>query len=151
MNPACSGSASLASSTGRHRRRAPGSASSPIPGAPARRRQSTPSSRWNPPPPGKPYRGRVGPAAASLLSGDSLVRLEPRLPDAVEPIGLHEEFWPDFSRHEIQEGDRLLLLSEVLASTFSDEELAEALRPHPEDTLPVLYGRAKEMRDWAGI
>lgn len=97
------------------------------------------------------YLGQVGPAAAVLLSGDSLVRLEPRLPDAVEPIGLHEEFWPDFSRHEIQEGDRLLLLSTGLASTFSDEELAEALRPHPEDTLPVLYGRAKEMRHCAAI
>src|SRR3990172_3481671 len=44
-----------------------------------------------------------------------------------------------------------LLLSTGLASTFSDEELAEALRPHPEDTLPVLYGRAKEMRHCAAI
>ena len=97
------------------------------------------------------YLGQVGPAAAALLRGGSLVRLEPRLPDALEPLGLNEEFWPDLSRHELQEGDRLLLLSRGLASAFSDEELAEALSPPPEETLPLLYAKAKEMHHCAAL
>ncbi len=100
---------------------------------------------------GQAYLGQVAPASAVLLRRGSLVRLEPRLPDAVEPLGLHEEFWPDLSRHDLQEGDRLLLLSKGLASALSDEELAEALRPHPEETLPLLFGKAREMPHCAAL
>jgi hypothetical protein len=102
-------------------------------------------------PAGEAYLGQVGPAVAVFVRGGSLFRLEPRLPDAVEPLGLHEEFWPDLTRHELQEGDRLLLLSRGLASAFSDEELAEVLSPPPEETLPLLYGRAKEMHHCAAL
>lgn len=91
------------------------------------------------------YLGQVAPTTAALLRGGSFERLEPRLPDAAEPLGLHEEFWPDLSRHELQEGDRLLLLSKDLAAAFSDEELAETLRAPPEETLPLLYQKGKEM------
>ncbi len=97
------------------------------------------------------YLGQVAPASAVLLSGGSLRRLEPSLPDATEPLGLHEEFWPHFSRHELAEGDRLLLLSKDLASAFSDEELTEALRPPPEETLPMLYRKGKDMPHCAAL
>lgn len=100
---------------------------------------------------GQAYLGQVAPASAVLLRRGSLVRLEPRLPDAAEPLGLHEEFWPDLSRHDLEEGDRLLLLSKGLASALSDEELAEALRPHPEETLPLLFGKAREMPHCAAL
>ena len=102
-------------------------------------------------PAGEAYLGQVGPAVAIFVRGGSLFRLEPRLPDALEPLGLHEEFWPDLTRHELQEGDRLLLLSRGLASAFSDEELAEVLSPPPEETLPLLYGKAKEMHHCAAL
>lgn len=97
------------------------------------------------------YLGQVAPATAALLLGGSLQRMEPRLPNAVEPLGLHEEFWPDLSRHELQDGDRLLLLSKDLAAAFSDEELAEALRPPPDETLPLLYQKGKEMSRCAAL
>ena len=97
------------------------------------------------------YLGQVAPAAAVLLHHGSLQRLEPRLPDAVEPLGLHEEFWPDLSRHELGDGDRMLLLSVDLASAFSDEELTEALRPPPEETLPLLYQKGREMPHCAAL
>ena len=96
-------------------------------------------------PPWNAYLGQVAPAAAAVLRGGSLERLAPRLPDAIQPLGLHEEFWPDFSRHELQEGDRLILLSEGLAAALSDEALTEALQQLPEDTLPRLYQVAKGM------
>lgn len=97
------------------------------------------------------YLGLVAPAAAVLLHNSSLARLAPTLPDAAEPLGLHQEFWPDFSRHQFREGDRLLLLSTGLADALSDEELAEALRPPPEETLPLLYRKGKEMPHCAAI
>jgi hypothetical protein len=95
--------------------------------------------------------GQVTPAAAVLLHNGSLARLEPTLPDAVEPLGLYEQFWPDLSRHQLREGDRLLLLSSGLAAALSDRELAEALRPPPEETLPLLYRKGKEMPHCAAI
>ena len=97
------------------------------------------------------YLGQVAPASAVLLSSGALRRLEPSLPDATEPLGLHEEFWPHFSRHELAEGDRLLLLSKDLASAFSDQELTEALRPPPEETLPMLYRKGKDMPHCAAL
>jgi hypothetical protein len=97
------------------------------------------------------YLGLVAPAAAAVLCDGSLARLEPVLPDAAEPLGLHEQFWPDFSRHDLREGDRLLLLSTGLAAALSDQELTEALRPPPEETLPLLYRKVKDMPHCAAI
>ena len=97
------------------------------------------------------YLGQVAPAAAAVLHGGSLERLEPRLPDAVQPLGLHEEFWPEFSRHELHEGDRLILLSQELAAALSDEELTEALQQLPEETLPRLYLKARGMSHCAAL
>jgi serine/threonine protein phosphatase PrpC len=100
---------------------------------------------------GEAYLGQVGPAAAVILRQGELTRLAPALPDAIEPLGLHEEFWPDFSRHELSEGDRLLLLSRNLAEALSDDELRAALTPPPEETLPVLYAKAKALPNCAAV
>jgi hypothetical protein len=97
------------------------------------------------------YLGQVVPAAAAILCQGSLTRLKPTLPDAAEPLGLHEEFWPDLSRHEFYEGDRLLLLSSGLAAALSDEELIEALLPPPEETLPMIYRKGREMPYCAAV
>lgn len=97
------------------------------------------------------YLGQVAPAAAVLLQDGSLARLQPTLPDATEPLGLHEEFWPHLSRLQLHEGDRLLLLSTGLAEALSDDELDQALRLPPEDTLPLLYRKGKEMPRCAAI
>lgn len=97
------------------------------------------------------YLGLVAPAAAAFLHEGTLARLQPTLPDAAEPLGLHEQFWPDLSHHGLQDGDRLLLLSTGLAAAHSDQELAEALRPPPEETLPLLYRKGREMPYCAAI
>jgi hypothetical protein len=97
------------------------------------------------------YLGQVAPAAAVLLLDGALKRLQPSLPDAIEPLGLNEEFWPDLSRQELREDDRLLLLSTGLAAALSDDELTAALRPPPEETLPLLYQKGKEMPNCAAL
>jgi hypothetical protein len=97
------------------------------------------------------YLGQVAPAVAVLLHEGALKRLEPSLPDAIEPLGLREEFWPHFSHHELRDGDRLLLLSTGLAAALSDDELTAALQPPPEETLPLLYRKGKEMPNCAAL
>lgn len=97
------------------------------------------------------YLGQVAPAAAVLLRDGALKRLQPSLPDAIEPLGLNEEFRPDLSRQELRADDRLLLLSSGLAAALSDDELTAALRPPPEETLPLLYQKGKEMPNCAAL
>lgn len=91
------------------------------------------------------YLAQVAPANAVLFRHDSLVPLEPTLPDAAEPLGLYDEFWPDFSRFELAEHDRLLLLSRALAQALPQQELAAALALSHEDALPALYRQARSL------
>lgn len=91
------------------------------------------------------YLAQVAPATAVLFQDGSLRRLTPRLPDAAEPLGLHDIFWPDFSRYDLEEGDRLLLLSPPLAGHLSDEDVSAALQAPPSEALPALYRLAKGM------
>jgi hypothetical protein len=97
------------------------------------------------------YLGQVAPSAAAFLRGGLLTRLEPRLPDAAEPLGLHEEFRPDFSRHDLAEGDRLLLLSAALSAEIDDEELSEALSLPPDEALPSIYRKASGLANCAAV
>ncbi len=91
------------------------------------------------------YLAQVGPASAALRRRGAVSSLEPGLPDAQEPLGLHEEFWPDFRRFEMEEGDRLLLLSPGLARVVPPQEMAVALDLPPEEALPALYRHAKAL------
>ncbi len=97
------------------------------------------------------YLGQVGPARAAISRGGALQRIGPSLPEAIEPLGLHEEFWPDFSCHELREGDRLLLLSSDLDAALPNDRLAAALSPPPEETLPLIYQTAKGMPRCAAV
>src|SRR3972149_4826718 len=65
--------------------------------------------------------------------------------------GPHGEFWPASRRHELHEGDRLILLRKDLAAALSDEELTEALQQLPEETLPRLYLTARGMPHCAAL
>ena len=91
------------------------------------------------------YLGQVAPAAAVLYRAGTLMRVEPRLPDALEPLGLYEEFRPEFSHYELEDDDRLLLLTPRLAEKLSDLELVEALARPGDDALPELYKKAQEV------
>ncbi|HEU4759251.1 MAG TPA: hypothetical protein VFT91_04635 [Dehalococcoidia bacterium] len=91
------------------------------------------------------YLAQVAPAAAALYREGVIHILEPDLPDAAEPLGMNEEFWPDFSRWELAAGDRLLLLSPSLARGLPPQELAAALSLAPQDALPTLYRQARSV------
>jgi hypothetical protein len=97
------------------------------------------------------YLAQVAPAAAFLYRAGVVMRIEPSLPDALEPLGLHEEFRPDFSRYELEDDDRLLILSPRLADILDEDELAQALGLPGEEALPELYRRAKDVPDCGAL
>ncbi len=91
------------------------------------------------------YLAQVAPASAAVYHDAFLTVLEPAMQDAVEPLGLFEEFWPEFTRFEIQEGDRLLLLSPALAHLLAEDGIASALDLPAEEVLSALYLKARSL------
>ncbi len=91
------------------------------------------------------YLAQVAPANAALYRNGQLAHLEPSLPDAREPLGLYDDFLPEFTRLELAEGDRILLLSPALARAVPEEALSAALALPPEDCLPALYRDARAL------
>ena len=94
---------------------------------------------------------QVGPAAAAFYHRGEVHMLRPRLPGAVEALGLEDEFWPEFWRFEMEDGDRLLLLSPDLAQSLPAEELAPLLALSGEEALPHLYEKAAGLTDCGAL
>lgn len=91
------------------------------------------------------YLAQVSPASAILYSGGELATLEPSLPDATEPLGLFDEFWPQFSLFDLETGDQLLLLTPGLAQALAPDDLMAALALPAEETLGALYRGARSL------
>lgn len=100
---------------------------------------------------GRAYLALVGPAAAACYHAGEASLLQPRLPDSTEPLGLYDEFWPEFSGFSLGTGDRLLLLSPALADAAAEEELAPLLNRPPEDVLAALYRLARGLEDCVAL
>jgi hypothetical protein len=94
---------------------------------------------------------QVGPASAAFFHRGVVHVLRPRLPGAVEALGLEDEFWPEFWRFEMEDGDRLLLLSPDLAQALPEYELAPILAGSGEDALPQLYEKARGLDDCGAL
>jgi hypothetical protein len=97
------------------------------------------------------YLAQVAPASAAHYRNGELLSLQPSLPDASEPLGLYDEFWPQFSRIELEEGDRLLLLSPVLARAIPPEELTAVLAAPHEEALQALYRQGRALPNCAAL
>jgi len=97
------------------------------------------------------YLAQVAPATAVLYRAGAVMRIEPRMPEATEPLGLYEDLRPEFSHYELEDDDRLLILSPRLAGKLSDSELSEALAHSGEDALPELYRRARGVPDCGAL
>lgn len=91
------------------------------------------------------YLAQVAPAAAVLFRAGGVFPVAPRIPEASEPLGLLEEFRPDFWRFQLEEDDRILILTPGLADKLSEAELAESLALPAEQALPDLYRKAREL------
>jgi hypothetical protein len=98
------------------------------------------------------YLAQVAPAAAIVSQSAKTTRHSPVLADATEPLGLFDEFWPEFARYELAKGDRLLILSPALADRLSERDVAAALAgSSPDAVLPALYRHARALPDCGAI
>jgi serine/threonine protein phosphatase PrpC len=97
------------------------------------------------------YLAQVGPARAVFFHRGRADLVQPTLPEATEPLGLEDEFWPEFHRYELADGDRLLLLSPGLADAIPNHELTAALALDGEKALPELYRLARGASDGAAL
>ncbi len=97
------------------------------------------------------YLAQVAPASAVLYRAGSVFPVVPRIPDANEPLGLFDEFRPDFWRFELEEDDRILILSPALSEKLTESELSEALAMPAEDALPELYRKARGIENCAAL
>jgi serine/threonine protein phosphatase PrpC len=97
------------------------------------------------------YLAQVGPARAVFFHRGRADLVQPTLPEATEPLGLEDEFWPEFHRYELADGDRLLLLSPGLADSIPNHELAATLALDGEKALPELYRLARGTADGAAL
>jgi hypothetical protein len=93
------------------------------------------------------YLAQVAPSGAVFYHDGQAELLQPSLPDATEPLGLYEEFWPEFSRFDMEIGDRLLLLTPGLVQALPPEEPAESLELSVAEVLPALYRRVRSLPD----
>jgi hypothetical protein len=100
---------------------------------------------------GRGYLAQVAPAAAVWLHGARLNPITPELPDATEPLGLYDDFWPQFTAFDFEEGDRLLLLSPNLLVVLEPEPLTQALQRSGEDALPELYRQARDVENCGAL
>jgi hypothetical protein len=89
------------------------------------------------------YLAQVGPARALYLHAGKLQEIHPTVPEAIEALGLEEDFFPEFRKFEFEPGDRLLLLSPWLADELDGPDLPSTLALSGEQALPLLYDRAR--------
>ena len=94
---------------------------------------------------------QVAPAGAVFYRDDQAQPVQPSLPDALEPLGLYEDFWPEFSLFEMETGDRLLLLTPGLARALPPEEPVASLALPADEALPALYRRARALPDCGAV
>jgi len=97
------------------------------------------------------YLAQVAPASAVYSRAGHLDAIAPSLPDATEPLGLYDEFWPQFARFELEAGDRLLLLSPGLARALPPDEPAGSLALPAEEAIPALYRLARALPDCGAV
>jgi hypothetical protein len=97
------------------------------------------------------YTAQVAPARAVFCRRGELMTIEPDLEGAREPLGLEDDFRPDFRRFDLETGDRILMLTPALAEGLSGDDLADVLSRTGEEALPLLYRRAQGAGDGGAL
>ena len=90
------------------------------------------------------YLGQAGPASAVFYRDFAATEIVPELPEAQGPLGVAEEVWPQFTRYELVNGDRFVILTPGLAPKIGEEALAESLQLPPDLALKDLFRRLRQ-------
>ena len=97
------------------------------------------------------YLAQVAPAGAAFYRASEIRQVRPQLADALEPLGMFDEFWPEFSLFEMEEGDRLLLMTPGLAQSLPEEGLGGSLALPADEVLPAVYRQANALPDCGAV
>jgi len=97
------------------------------------------------------YLAQVAPAGAAFYRRGEIRHIRPQLADALEPLGMFDEFWPEFTLFEMEEGDRLLLLTPGLAQSVPEHGLGGSLALPADDVLPAIYRQANALPDCGAV
>ena len=97
------------------------------------------------------YLAQVAPAGAALYHNGEIRRIRPQLADALEPLGMFDEFWPEFSLFQMGEGDRLLLMTPGLAQSVPEDGLVAALALPAGEVLAAVYRQASALPDCGAV
>lgn len=97
------------------------------------------------------YLAQVGPSSAVVyrangpLNGAKEIVAE--LPDAEGPLGVGDEFWPQFSRWELTDGDRFIVLTPGPAQAIGEAAMTKILQEPAEESVKELFRRLREHSD----
>ena len=97
------------------------------------------------------YLAQVAPAGATFYRGHETQPIRPQLADALEPLGMFDEFLPEFSLFEMEEGDRLLLMTPGLAQSLPGDGLGASLALPADGVLPAVYRQASALPDCGAV
>jgi len=97
------------------------------------------------------YLAQVAPAGATFYRGHETQPIRPQLADALEPLGMFDEFLPEFSLFEMEEGDRLLLMTPGLAQSLPGDVLGASLALPADGVLAAVYRQASALPDCGAV
>ena len=97
------------------------------------------------------YLAQVAPAGAAFYQDGKIRHIRPQLADALEPLGMFDEFWLDFALFEMQEGDRLLMMTPSLAQSLPEDGLGGSLALPADGVLPAVYRQASALPDCGAV
>jgi len=90
------------------------------------------------------YLGQAGPASAVFYRDFAASEIVPALPEAQGALGVGDEIWPQFTRYDLVDGDRLVILTPGLVPAIGVETIAEALQLPPDDALKELFRHLRQ-------
>lgn len=85
------------------------------------------------------YLGQAGPSSAVFYRDFGATEIVPTLPDAEGTLGIGDDFWPQFTRFEFVDGDRIVLMTPGPAQAMGSGLLAEMLQLQAEEALKELF------------
>ncbi len=100
---------------------------------------------------GEGYMAQVAPANSLLCRDGSVLLVTPAIPEAAEPLGINDDFWPYFSRLDLSGDAKLLLCTSDLPEGVSFRDIAPILTLPSEDILAALYRQVRAARDFAAL
>lgn len=90
------------------------------------------------------YLGQAGPSSAVFYRDFIASEIVPALPEAQGTLGVGDDIWPQFTRYDLVDGDRLVILTPGLVPAIGEETLAGVLQLPPDDALRELFRRLRQ-------